>query len=87
MKKFFQKFRSYGFWVSLSSALIVLLNALGRVFGFSIQNQIVEDVILSIASFLAVFGIVSMKDISKDEDIDKNQEDGESEDDSNNKNR
>lgn len=60
MKNFFKKMKSYSFWVALSSAVVVLLNALGRAFGFSIQNKIVEDVILAIASLLVVLGIVNM---------------------------
>lgn len=61
MKNFFKKFQSYSFWVSLSGAVIVLLNALGSAFGFQIENQIVEDVIMSVAGVLMVLGVVSMK--------------------------
>ncbi len=60
MKNFFKKFKSYGFWVSLSAAVIVLLNALGRAFGFSIDEKIVDDVVMSLASLLVVLGIVDM---------------------------
>ena len=60
MKNFFNKIKSYGFWVSLSSALVMLATALGKAFGFEIENKIIEDVVMSIAGLLAVFGIVSM---------------------------
>ena len=60
MKNFFKKIKSYSFWVSLSGAVIVLFNAFGNAFGFEIENKIVEDCIMSIASVLVVFGIVSM---------------------------
>ena len=60
MKNFFKKFKSYGFWVSLSSALVLLINALGKAFGFEIENKIIEDVVMSVAGVLVVFGIVSM---------------------------
>ena len=60
MKNFFNKIISYGFWVSLSSALVMLATALGKAFGFEIENKIIEDVVMSIAGLLAVFGIVSM---------------------------
>ena len=60
MKNFFKKFKTYGFWVSLSAGIIVLLNALGRAFGFEIENQVVEDVIMSVASLLVILGVVSM---------------------------
>ena len=60
MKKFFEKIKSYSFWVSLSASLILLLNSLGKAFGFEIENQVVEDCVMSIAGLLAVFGVVSM---------------------------
>lgn len=60
MKNFFKKMKSYSFWVSFSGALIILLNAFGRIFGWQIENQIVEDCIMSIAGILVVFGIVTM---------------------------
>lgn len=60
MKNFFKKIKSYGFWVGLSSALVLLVNALGKAFGFEIENKIIEDVVMSVAGVLVVFGIVSM---------------------------
>ena len=60
MKNFFDKMKNYSFWVSFSGALIILLNAFGRIFGWQIENQIVEDCIMSIAGILVVFGIVTM---------------------------
>ncbi len=60
MKNFFKKIKSYGFWLSLSSALVLLATALGNAFGFEIENKIIEDVVMSVAGVLAVFGIVSM---------------------------
>ena len=68
MKNFFKKIKSYGFWVSLSAALIILLDAFGNVFGFKIENKIVEDCVMSIAGILVVFGIVSMNDSKSDID-------------------
>lgn len=60
MKNFFKKIKNYGFWVSLSASIILLLNAFGNAFGFEIQNQIVEDCVMAIAGILVVFGIVVM---------------------------
>ncbi len=62
MKKFFKRMGDYNFWVSLSAGVIILLNAFGNAFGFSIKNQIVEDCIMAVAGMLVVFGIVNMKD-------------------------
>ncbi len=61
MKKFFKKMGDYNFWVSLSAGVVILLNAFGAAFGFSIKNQIVEDCIMAVAGMLVVFGIVNMK--------------------------
>lgn len=72
MKNFFKKIRPYNFWVGLSAALVLLLNSLGKAFGFEIENQVVEDVVMSIAGVLAVFGIVTGKP-TKDEKSDENQ--------------
>lgn len=74
MKNFFKKIKSYGFWVSLSSALVMLATALGKAFGFEIENKIIEDVVMSIAGVLAVFGIVSMN--SKTENNENQNQDG-----------
>lgn len=90
MKNFFKKIKSYGFWVSLSSALVLLLTALGNAFGFEIENKIVEDVVMSIAGILAVFGIVSMNSKDKVENsqsIDLESADIEKESDKDNENK
>lgn len=72
MKNFFKNFRSYSFWVSLCGAFIILLNALGRAFGFEIENQIVEDVLMSVAGVLVVLGVVTKP--NKSDEKDNNQE-------------
>ncbi len=84
LKNFFKKIKSYSFWVSLSGAIIVLLNAFGNAFGFEIENKIVEDCVMSIASVLVVLGIVSNGKNSKenaanDVEIDEEQNDVEEE--------
>lgn len=83
MKNFFRKIKTYGFWVSLSASLIILLDAFGNIFGFKIENKIVEDCVMSIAGILVVLGIVSMND-SKDEENqnDKDKEENDNLDDS-----
>lgn len=59
MKKLFERMKSYSFWVSFSGALIIFINCLGRIFNFQIENEIVEDVIMSIAGLLVVLGFVT----------------------------
>lgn len=69
------KFRSYGFWTALAGAVVVLLNALGQAFGFSVDDEIVTSIIMAIAGLLVVFGVVSMpKGEDKQEEIEEQKE-------------
>lgn len=68
------KIKSYGFWTALAGAVVVLVNALGQTFGFSVDNEIITNVIMAIAGVLIVLGVVTMP---KGED--GNQQEGESE--------
>ena len=77
MKKLFERIKSYSFWVSFSGALIIFINCLGRIFNFQIENEIVEDVIMSIAGLLVVLGFVT-KESNDSEEPDEEQ--GEDED-------
>lgn len=76
MKKIFEKMKTYSFWVSFSGAVVVLATALSKAFGFSIDNQVIEDIIMSIAGVLVVLGIVAMpieEKEKKEEEKDENQ--------------
>lgn len=55
-----KKIKSYGFWTALSGAIVVLINAIGKCFGFSVEEEIVSNIIMAIAGVLVVFGVVSM---------------------------
>lgn len=86
MKNFFKnllkRLKDYNFWVSFSAGLVILLNAFGNAFGFSIKNQIVEDCVMAVAGMLVVLGIVNMKNANDDEnedDSDENQTNDEDE--------
>ncbi len=67
LKKLFEKMKSYSFWVSFTGALIIFLNCLGNIFGFKIENEVIENVIISFAGILVVFGLVT-KDTASDSD-------------------
>lgn len=62
------RFKSYGFWTALSGAVVVLLQSLGRCFGFTIDDQIVSGVIMAIAGVLVVLGVVTMPSGDKQEE-------------------
>lgn len=68
------KIKSYGFWTALAGAVVMLVNALGQMFGFSVDNEIITNVIMAIAGVLIVLGVVTMP---KGED--GNQQEGKSE--------
>ena len=62
------KMKSYSFWTALSGAVVVLLQAIGDCFGFSVQSEIVSGIIMAIAGILVVFGVVSMPNNSQNND-------------------
>lgn len=61
-------FKSYGFWTALAGAVTILVSALGKCFGFSVDNTIITDVIMAIAGVLVVLGVVSMPKKSEKKD-------------------
>mgnify|MGYP001864324306 CR=1 FL=1 len=67
MKK---NFKSYSFWTALAGAVVVLLNALGDLFGFSVDNDLVKGLIMAVAGLRVVLGIVTMPN-KDEEDIDE----------------
>ncbi len=80
MKKLFEKMKSYSFWVSFSGALIIFLNCLGNIFHFQVQNEVVEDVIMSIAGLLVVLGFVTKETGDESEEDEKQEIDKTNED-------
>ena len=65
-----EKFKSYSFWMSVTGAVILVLNNLGKVFGFTVDNQAITSIIDSVCGMLVVFGILTMpKSTTKKEDV------------------
>lgn len=62
------RFKTYAFWVAFSSAVVVLVQSLGKLFGFEIESSVVENVIMSICGVLIVLGIVTNNDSGGDDD-------------------
>lgn len=66
------KIKSFGFWTALAGALTLLVGAIGKCFGLSIDGSIVEEVVMSIAGVLVALGVVCMpKDIAKNGENEK----------------
>lgn len=77
MKTFKSRIRKYSFWTGLSAALVMLCGAVAKCFGLSIDNKVVEDVVMSICGVLVALGFVCAPKSSK---IQKEQNDNKTED-------
>ena len=55
-----KKFKSFGFWTALAGALTILVEALGKCFGFTVEEGIVSEIVLAVAGVLVVLGVVCM---------------------------
>lgn len=53
-----EKVKSYSFWVSLASAVVLILKVIGSNFGFTIDATLAGDLITSLCSVLVIFGII-----------------------------
>lgn len=57
--KFLDKFKSYKFWVALTSAVIIFLNTLGKELGFTISEEAMTSIVMAFCSVLVILGFVS----------------------------
>lgn len=60
------KFKNYSFWISVTGAVILLLNNLGKVFGFSVNNEAIYSIVDGVCGVLVVFGVLTMNKTKKD---------------------
>lgn len=58
MKTFKERIRTYSFWTGLSASVVLLINAIAKCFGFSVDNSLVEDIIMSVCGVLVAVGFV-----------------------------
>jgi len=58
MKGFFKKINTYSFWVSLSSAMLILVQAVGKPLGLEIDEEVYMSVINSVLGAFVLVGIV-----------------------------
>lgn len=52
------KIKSYSFWVSLASAIVLILKVLGSRFGFTIDESMLSDLFTALCSILVLLGII-----------------------------
>ena len=53
-----EKVKSYSFWVSLASALVLILQVIGSKLGFYVDARLASDIITSVCSILVITGII-----------------------------
>ena len=63
-------FKNYSFWISVTGAVLLLLNNLGKIFGFSVNNEAVYSIVDGICGVLVVFGILTMNKSKDSANID-----------------
>ena len=56
--KITDKIKSYSFWVSLASAVILILKLLGNRFGFTVDETMISDLFTALCSVLVLLGII-----------------------------
>ena len=55
-----EKLKSYSFWSALSGAMVIFVNALGKIFGFSVEDELISGLIMAIAGVPIRISIVTM---------------------------
>lgn len=53
-----ERIKSYSFWISLASAVFLVIKVLGQKFGFSVDETLFNDIITSMCSILVILGII-----------------------------
>lgn len=67
-----EKFKSYKFWISVLAGVIVLINTLGAVFKFSVNEVAITSIATAVLGLLVILGIVKKEEKStKDEQIEQ----------------
>ena len=64
MKK---KIKTTSFWLTLSVAVVMLLDTISNIIGLDLYSKKVESIILAICTFLVMTGVITKKDVSDPE--------------------
>lgn len=54
------KIRTYNFWISLASAVLLLVRLIGQRFGFTIDSNAFMDIVTALCGVMVVLGIITM---------------------------
>lgn len=65
------RIKTYNFWVSLSSAIFLIIKVLGNQVGFKVDESLFSDLITSLCSILVILGIIvpPTKIVNKDSNL------------------
>lgn len=53
------KIKNYGFWMSLTAAVILVLQTIGETVGFVIDDEAIVSIMASVCGMFVVLGIIS----------------------------
>lgn len=67
------KIKSYSFWVSFASAVILILKVLGNRFGFTVDEGMVSDLFTALCSILVLLGIIVVPTVTNASSLSNNQ--------------
>ena len=68
-----ERLKTTSFWIGLSGVLVVIVDSISEIFNLHIVSEVVECVVLFIASVLVLLGIVTKKNVSDKEDVDESE--------------
>ena len=66
--------KTYSFWVSLTSAIILIVKLIGQKYGLNIDETFISDLVTTICGLLVILGIIVVpkSDINLNEDTNNN---------------
>lgn len=71
---------SYSFWTGLAAAVVILAKSIADIFGATVNEEIITNVIMAICGLLVALGFVTMPTAEQEKEetqIDEEKKDGE----------
>lgn len=69
------KIKTTGFWLSLSGAILILVQTIGNIVGFAVNVQYFNEIVTSICGVLVVVGVLIPTKKSKEDDVEEHTDD------------
>ena len=58
------KIKTTSFWLGVGGAIVILIDCISSIFGFSIAPDVVENIIISVCSILVLLGVITKKSVN-----------------------